>query len=73
VTYDMIDEYDEEHKITSMAKTTGYTAAIIARILGSGAVKKKGYSGPSGLSGASYSRNSSAASKRGRRDNRDNY
>jgi len=46
VTYDMIDEYDEEHKITSMAKTTGYTAAIIARILGSGAVKKKGIQWP---------------------------
>ncbi len=46
VTYDMIDEYDEEHKITSMAKTTGYTAAIIARILGGGAVNKKGIQWP---------------------------
>ncbi len=46
VTYDMVDEYDEENKVTSMAKTTGYTAAIIARILGSGAVKEKGIQWP---------------------------
>ena len=46
VTYDMVDEYDEEKKVTSMAKTTGYTAAIIARILGGGAVKQKGIHWP---------------------------
>jgi lysine 6-dehydrogenase len=46
VTYDMLDEYDEEHKVTSMAKTTGYSAAIIARIIGSGAVKSKGIQWP---------------------------
>ncbi len=42
VTHEMLDEYDEEKHITSMAKTTGYTAAIVARILGSGAITKKG-------------------------------
>ncbi len=46
VTYDMVDEYDEEKKTTSMAKTTGYTAAIVARILGSGAIKQKGIQWP---------------------------
>jgi lysine 6-dehydrogenase len=46
VTYDMVDEYDEEHKMTSMAKTTGLTAAIIARMLAQGAVKKKGIQWP---------------------------
>lgn len=46
VTYDMMDEYDEEHHVTSMAKTTGFTAAIIARILARGAVKKKGIQWP---------------------------
>jgi len=46
VTYDMVDEYDEEHHVTSMAKTTGFTAAIIARILAGGAVKKKGIQWP---------------------------
>jgi lysine 6-dehydrogenase len=46
VTYDMLDEYDEKYQITSMAKTTGYTAAIIARILGSGSIKEKGIQWP---------------------------
>jgi lysine 6-dehydrogenase len=46
VTYDMVDEYDEEHKMTSMAKTTGLTAAIIARMLAQGTVKKKGIQWP---------------------------
>ena len=46
VTYDMVDEYDEERKMTSMAKTTGLTAAIIARMLAQGAVKKKGIQWP---------------------------
>jgi lysine 6-dehydrogenase len=40
VTYDMLDEYDDELKRTSMAKTTGLTAAIIARMIARGAVKK---------------------------------
>lgn len=42
VTYDMVDYYDEEKGITSMAKTTGYTAAIIARMLARGDIKGKG-------------------------------
>jgi lysine 6-dehydrogenase len=46
VTYEMVDEYDEEHKMTSMAKTTGLTAAIIARMLAQGTVKKKGIQWP---------------------------
>lgn len=46
VNYEMVDEYDEEHRVTSMAKTTGFTAAIIARILARGAVKKKGIQWP---------------------------
>jgi lysine 6-dehydrogenase len=46
VNYEMVDEYDEEHRVTSMAKTTGFTAAIVARILARGAVKKKGIQWP---------------------------
>ncbi|MCI0482728.1 MAG: hypothetical protein L0213_14205, partial [Candidatus Dadabacteria bacterium] len=46
VNYEMLDEYDEEHHVTSMAKTTGFTAAIIARILARGAVTKKGIQWP---------------------------
>ncbi|MBN2335305.1 saccharopine dehydrogenase NADP-binding domain-containing protein [Candidatus Bathyarchaeota archaeon] len=46
VSYDMVDFYDEENQITSMAKTTGYSAAIIARMLGRGAIKEKGIQWP---------------------------
>ncbi len=45
-SYDMVDFYDEENQITSMAKTTGYTAALIARMLGRGAIEQKGIQWP---------------------------
>lgn len=31
--YDMIDQYDRDNKIHSMARTTGYTATVVARML----------------------------------------
>lgn len=46
VTYDMADIYDEEKGITSMAKTTGYTAAIVLRMLARGDIKQKGIQWP---------------------------
>ena len=46
VNYDMVDVFDEETHTTSMAKTTGYTAAIVARMLGRGAIKLKGIQWP---------------------------
>ncbi len=46
ISYDMVDFYDEEKQITSMAKTTGYTAALIARMLGRGAIDEKGIQWP---------------------------
>jgi lysine 6-dehydrogenase len=46
IEYDMVDFYDEDRGITSMAKTTGFTAAIIARMLGRGAIKEKGIQWP---------------------------
>jgi len=46
VNYDMVDVFDEETHTTSMAKTTGYTAAIVARMLGRGAIKEKGIQWP---------------------------
>jgi lysine 6-dehydrogenase len=45
-TYEMVDYYDEEKRITSMAKTTGYTAAIIARMLARGAISGSGIKWP---------------------------
>ena len=41
-TFDMVDFYDEERGVTSMAKTTSYTAAIVARMLGRGDISEKG-------------------------------
>jgi len=44
--YEMVDYYDEEKGITSMAKTTGYTAAIVARMLARGDFEAKGIQWP---------------------------
>ena len=46
VSYEMVDYYDEEKGVTSMAKTTGYTAALIARMLSRGDIKEKGIHWP---------------------------
>ncbi len=46
VSYDMVDFYDEEKQMTSMAKTTGYTAALLARMLGRGSIEQKGIQWP---------------------------
>jgi lysine 6-dehydrogenase len=42
IVYDMVDRYDEENKVTSMGKTTGYTASIVAQMLGAGRITGKG-------------------------------
>ncbi len=42
VTYDLMDMYDEENKVTSMGKTTAYTGSIVAQMLGSGEITGKG-------------------------------
>jgi len=40
--YDMVDHYDEERHVTSMAKTTGYTAAIVMRMIARGEITERG-------------------------------
>jgi lysine 6-dehydrogenase len=40
--YDMVDRYDEANGITSMGKTTGYTASIVSQMVGSGEITGKG-------------------------------
>jgi saccharopine dehydrogenase-like NADP-dependent oxidoreductase len=42
MVYDMVDRYDEERGVTSMGKTTGYTASIVTQMVGSGEVSGKG-------------------------------
>ena len=44
--YDLIDYYDEKEKITSMARTTAYTASIIAQLIGQKKLKEKGLISP---------------------------
>jgi lysine 6-dehydrogenase len=46
VTFEMVDFYDEKMQITSMARTTGFTAAIVARMLARGDISEKGIQWP---------------------------
>ena len=41
-TFDLIDYFDKQKNITSMARTTGYTCATVANIILSGDFKKNG-------------------------------
>ena len=45
-TYDMIDRYDREKGITSMARTTGYTCTAAARLVLNGLFNRKGICPP---------------------------
>ncbi|MDE1853534.1 MAG: saccharopine dehydrogenase NADP-binding domain-containing protein [Thaumarchaeota archaeon] len=42
VVYDMVDRYDEKTGVTSMGKTTAFTASIVTQMLGSGEIGGKG-------------------------------
>jgi lysine 6-dehydrogenase len=42
IVYDMVDRYDEKAGVTSMGKTTAYTASIVTQMLGGGEVAGKG-------------------------------
>ena len=44
--YDLVDYYDQEKNITSMARTTGYTCTIIARLLLEGTIPLTGICPP---------------------------
>ena len=45
-TYYLLDQYDEETQTTSMARTTGYTCAIVARQVINGLLTQKGICAP---------------------------
>ena len=45
-TYDMLDTFDRNRKITSMARTTGYTCTIVARQVINGLFAQKGICPP---------------------------
>lgn len=42
LTFEMLDHFDRESGIHSMARTTGYTATVLARALALGLIRKKG-------------------------------
>ena len=44
--YDLVDRFDTRKGITSMARTTGYTATMVTRLLAAGLWKKKGVFAP---------------------------
>jgi lysine 6-dehydrogenase len=47
--FDLYDEYDKEKQTTSMARTTGYTATIIARQFLNGLIQQKGICPPENI------------------------
>ena len=47
--YYLLDRFDEETKVTAMARTTAYTASIVAQKLAQGAIEEKGVIPPERL------------------------
>ena len=45
-TWDLFDKLDKETGVHSMARTTGYTATVVARLLSKGLYTRKGVSAP---------------------------
>ncbi len=46
LTFELLDRFDRESRIHSMARTTGYTATMLARALALGLIKRKGIIAP---------------------------
>lgn len=44
--YSLLDRFDEKKKVSAMARTTGYTASIVAQKVAGGAVTQKGVVAP---------------------------
>jgi lysine 6-dehydrogenase len=53
-SFDLVDYYDEENAVTSMGRTTGFTAAIVARMLGRGEIEGRGVLPPEECLGAGH-------------------
>jgi saccharopine dehydrogenase-like NADP-dependent oxidoreductase len=49
LTFDLLDRYDAASGVHSMARTTGYTASIIARMIAAGLFDRPGLSAPEQL------------------------
>jgi len=48
-TYNLLDRYDRERRVTSMARTTGYAATAAVRLIRDGVFARKGVSPPEHL------------------------
>jgi lysine 6-dehydrogenase len=47
--YRVLDHYDKENQVTSMARTTAYTASVVAQLLARRAIEDKGVIPPEKL------------------------
>lgn len=66
IQYDLMDFYDDSSGITSMARTTGYTCSIVAQMLASGRIPKKGFVAPEdAITGGNYDEFESHLKERG--------
>lgn len=54
VVYDMVDRYDEVHKMTAMMRTTAFPAAIIARMLADGRIPPGAHRNETGVPAAEF-------------------
>jgi lysine 6-dehydrogenase len=45
-TYHMLDQHDEKHKVTAMARTTAYTASVVAQLVAKKTIEEKGVTPP---------------------------
>jgi len=48
-TYSMLDRYDKKRKVTALARTTAYTASVVAQLVANKAIKEKGVIPPEKL------------------------
>jgi lysine 6-dehydrogenase len=48
-SYRVFDRFDRKHKVTSMARTTAYTASMVAQLVAKDAIKEKGVIAPEKL------------------------
>jgi len=47
--YQLLDYFDKKHGVTAMARTTGYTASIVAQMMAKRAIEEKGVIPPERL------------------------
>ena len=66
-TYNMFDKYDRKHHVTAMARTTAYTASVVAQLAAKKAIVEKGVIPPEklGLNDLIYRRFLDMMGKRG--------